>query len=94
MQIQHQENETKGSFFIVEDGLRVGEMTYVHSGPGKIIIDHTEVHPSQEGKGIGKKLLAATVEYARKNNLKILPVCPYAKRVMEKSPDEFKDVLF
>lgn len=94
MLIQHNTSETKGSFFIVENGLRIGEMTYVHAGPGKIIIDHTEVHTSQEGKGIGKKLLASTVAYARDNNLKILPLCPYAKRVMEKSPEEYKDVMF
>lgn len=94
MMIQHNTSETKGSFFIVENGLRIGEMTYVHAGPGKIIIDHTEVHSSQEGKGIGKKLLAATVAYARDSNLKILPLCPYAKRVMEKSPEEYKDVLY
>ena len=94
MLIQNSDTETKGSFFIVENGLRIGEMTYVHAGPGKIIIDHTEVHSSQEGKGIGKKLLAATVEYAGKNDLKILPLCPFAKRVMEKSPEEYRDVLF
>jgi uncharacterized protein len=94
MLIQNTESETKGSFFIVENGLRIGEMTYVHAGPGKIIIDHTEVHSSQEGKGIGKKLLAATVEYVRTNKLKILPLCPYAKHVMEKSVDDYKDVLF
>jgi predicted GNAT family acetyltransferase len=94
MFIQHNSSETKGSFFIVDNGLRIGEMHYVHAGPGKIIIDHTEVHSSHEGKGIGKQLLAATVEYARKNELKIMPLCPYAKRVMEKSPDEYKDVMF
>lgn len=94
MLIQNTESDTKGSFFIVENGLRIAEMTYVHAGPGKIIIDHTEVHSSQEGKGIGKKLLAATIEFARKNILKVLPLCPYAKHVMEKSPEEYKDVLF
>lgn len=94
MLIQNTESDTKGSFFIVENGLRIGEMTYVHAGPGKIIIDHTEVHSSQEGKGIGKKLLAATVEYARTNKLKIVPLCPYAKRVMEKTPAEYVDVMF
>ncbi len=94
MLIQNTGSETKGSFFIVDNGLRIGEMTYVHAGPGKIIIDHTEVHSSHEGKGIGKKLLTATVEFARTNNLKILPLCTYAKRAMEKTPEEYKDVMF
>lgn len=94
MEIKHHDTEHKGAFYIEENGQRVGEMTYVHAGPGKIIIDHTEVHSSMEGKGVGKQLLAAAVKYARENNLKIVPLCPYAKRVMEKSPDEYKDVLF
>jgi uncharacterized protein len=93
MLIQHKDSESKGSFFIVENGLRIGEMTYVHAGPGKIIIDHTEVHPSQGGKGIGKKLVLAGIEYARKNNLKIVPLCPYAKKVME-GVEEYADVVF
>lgn len=91
--IQHSDNGTKGRFFIEENGATVAEMTYVNSGPGKIIIDHTEVNPSQEGKGLARQLVMAGVDYARKNGLKILPLCPYAKKVLERS-DEYKDILF
>lgn len=94
MEIKHHDTGHKGSFYIEENGQRVAEMTYVHAGPGKIIIDHTEVNPSQEGKGLGKKLVLAGVEYARKNNLKIVPLCPYAKHVMEKTPADYADVMF
>ena len=94
MHIQHRDSETKGVFFAEEDGKRVAEMTYVHAGPGKIIIDHTEVHASQEGKGVGKLLLNAAVNYARENELKILPLCPFAKAMMEKAPEKYADVMF
>ena len=93
MEVQHS-NDTKGGFFhIEENGNQIGKMTYVWAGETKFIIDHTEVNPSHEGKGIGKLLVAAAVEYARANHFKIVPLCPYAKRVLTKT-DEYQDILF
>jgi predicted GNAT family acetyltransferase len=33
------------------------------------------------------------VQYARENNLKILPLCPFAKSVFDKT-EEIQDLLF
>lgn len=93
MEIQHTDDGKKGRFFIEENGKQIAEMTYVWSGEKRFIIDHTLVDPSQEGKGLGKLLVNAAVAFARANHHKILPVCPYAKKVLERT-DEFKDVLF
>ncbi|MGE6368148.1 GNAT family N-acetyltransferase [Planococcus kocurii] len=57
-----------------------------------LTIDHTEVSPQLEGQGIGQKLVAQIVEYARSENKKIDPQCPFANSVIEKTP-EFQDVL-
>jgi predicted GNAT family acetyltransferase len=57
-----------------------------------VTIDHTEVSDELKGKGAGKQLIAAVVEYVRKNNLKVLPLCTFAKSVFERVP-EFQDVL-
>ena len=87
-------NDTKGgSFYLEEDGKQIAQMTYVWAGETKFIIDHTEVNPSHEGKGLGKILVNAAVDFARKNNFKIVPLCPYAKRVLTKT-DEYADILF
>ena len=91
--IQHDEDPKKGLFTIFEDDKRVGEMSYTWAGDNKFIIDHTEVFEGNEGKGYGKQLVTEAVNYARQKDVKILPLCPYAKRVFEKST-EFKDVLF
>ncbi|MGZ6539658.1 MAG: GNAT family N-acetyltransferase, partial [Bacteroidia bacterium] len=66
---------------------------YRMSGPGKMIIDHTEVDERLAGKGIGKQLVAKAVAFARENNIKILPLCPFAKALFNKTP-EYRDVLF
>jgi predicted GNAT family acetyltransferase len=68
-------------------------MTYTYAGSDKIIIDHTEVDDSLRGKGVGYKLVEASVNFARENNISILPLCPFAKAVFNKK-SEYSDVLF
>lgn len=53
---------------------------------------HTEVSPSLHGQGIGQQLVAYAVDYARKHQLKIIPICPYAKKQFEKNP-QYHDVV-
>ncbi|UJS28873.1 N-acetyltransferase [Macrococcoides canis] len=67
-------------------------MTYVKTGEGLIIIDHTEVSDELRGQGAGYSMVDAAVQYARDNELKIVPLCPFAKSVFDKK-SEYKDVL-
>lgn len=93
MEIKHEYNNKKGIFFMEEKGKQIASLTYVFAGEDKFIIEHTVVNPNNEGKGLGKQLVDATVEFGRKNAYKILPLCVFAKKVMEDS-EEYKDVLF
>lgn len=93
MEIQQTNDTRRGAFEAIEDGQEAGKMTYTWAGDSKFIIDHTEVSEEFNGKGVGKKLLMATVDYARNNNLKIIPLCPFAKSVFDKNED-IRDVLF
>lgn len=92
MTIQHQDDGKKGSYFIRENNQLLAEMTYVWSGE-KLIIDHTFVDESLKGQGIGKLLLNKVVEFSRSKEIKIIPLCPFAKKMFEKD-DSMKDVLF
>lgn len=91
MEIQREEHGRKGAFFIDEYGEWIAEMTYVKTGD-TIVIDHTEVDEKLRGENIGRDLVKAAVDYARENNLKIRPDCPYARKVIESTP-EYQDVL-
>lgn len=93
MLIKHEENGSKGAFIAEEDGKKIGEMTYSQAGPGKIIIDHTEVDEQEKGKGIGHLLLNKVVEFARDKGLKIMPLCPFAKASFDRDVN-IRDVLF
>ncbi|CAC9974481.1 MULTISPECIES: GNAT family N-acetyltransferase [Flavobacterium] len=92
MEIQQINDTKKGYFEAIEDGKEAGKMTYTWAGDSKFIIDHTEVSPDFNGKGVGKKLVMAAVEYARANDVKIIPLCPFAKSVFDKV-EEIRDVL-
>lgn len=91
MEIKQSENGNKGAFFIEVDGKREAEMTYSIAGTGRIIIDHTEVSDKLKGMSAGKQLVAAAVTHARKNKLKVLPLCPFARAVFERTR-EYNDV--
>jgi uncharacterized protein len=93
MEVKHKKEGNKGIFYLEENESILAELVYVFAGETKFIIEHTEVKPGNEGKGFGKKLVLAAVDFARKNKYKILPLCPYARSVLEKSED-YKDVLF
>ena len=85
-------NDKKGYFYVLVDGKSEAKMTFIFAGNDKIIIDHTEVRPGNNGKGFGRKMVEKAIEFAREKNIKIIPLCPFAKSVFDKTP-EFRDVL-
>lgn len=91
-EVQLEINDKNGFFYIAVNGKTEAKMTFVFAGSNKIIIDHTEVNEGNNGKGFGKKMLTKAVEFAREKNIKIIPLCPFAKKVFDKTP-EFGDVL-
>lgn len=73
-----------------QDGV-FAELTYARKENNIITIDHTEVNPEMEGQGFAGKLLHKAVEFAREENLKIDPLCPYAEVQFQRN-DSYQDV--
>ncbi|CAM2974759.1 GNAT family N-acetyltransferase [Chryseobacterium flavum] len=92
IEVKQNNDEKHGSFEAFIDGKRAGMMTYTWAGEERFIIDHTEVEEAYNGKGVGKEMLLAAVDFARKNEKKIIPLCPFAKASFQKS-QELQDVL-
>lgn len=91
-EIQLKLNEKNhGGFYIMEGEEQLGEME-ISISDGKLTVYHTEVSPKLEGKGFSKKLLAAMVDYARKNDLKVVPLCPFVHLQFRRHPDEYADI--
>lgn len=93
MQIEHKKIGTKGLFFLQGEHKPIAEMVYTMASPDKMIIEHTEVSPELKGQNVGYQLVKTAVEYARENNIKIIPLCPFANSVFKRK-SEFADVLF
>lgn len=89
--IEHEQKGHRGAFFVEEGGRRLAQLTYTVAGT-RVILDHTEVDSALRGTGTGRKLVAAAVDWAREEDVQLLPLCPFARSVFDKTP-EFGDVL-
>ncbi len=86
-------NAEKGAAQIFRNEDLIAEMTWFKGGDDHMVIDHTMVDESLKGQGIGRKLLDAVVAMARKEKLRIRPVCPFVVAVFTKTP-ELHDILY
>lgn len=59
---------------------------------GKLRVYHTEVNAEYEGRGFSKLLLDQLVSYARDNDLRIIPLCPYVLAQFKRHPADYADV--
>ena len=89
--IEHEHIGHRGAFFVMKEGKRLAELTYTVAGT-RIIIDHTDVDDALRGTGTGRLLVEAAVQWARAENHRLMPLCPFARSVFDKTP-EFGDVL-
>lgn len=69
----------------------IGEVTFSES-PNLWIADHTDVNPAYKGQQIGNQMVLKLVEAARKEGMKIMPLCPFAAAEFKKNPS-YADVL-
>ena len=81
----------KGSFEINEGGIKLAEMEVGIAGD-TLTVYHTEVAPEAEGKGLAKVLLTSMVEYARSNNLKVVPLCVFVLGQFKRHPEAYADI--
>lgn len=92
IEIKIEDNAKKGRFVLLEEGKEAGEMTFTWAGEQKLIIDHTGIGEEHGGKGYGKMLLAKAVEFAREKDIKVIPLCPFAKAMIDRDPS-IQDIL-
>lgn len=92
MDIQRIEDGSKGCFAAMDNGTEAGHITYSKAGDTMLILDHTEVNDAYRGQGIGKIIVMHIVDVARRDGLKIMPLCPFAKSVFDRT-EAIRDVL-
>ena len=53
----------------------------------RIVFLHTEVPPAFRGRGIGENLVKGALDAARREGLRVVPVCPFVKAYLRKHPE-------
>ena len=84
IRIDREDDGRRGRFVIYEDELYAGEMTYEWQDARTIIVNHTGVESYFGGKGYGRLLIGAGVDFARREGLKIVPVCSFVRKSFER----------
>ncbi len=74
-----------GRFTVTVDG-HTAELRYLVQDANLILI-HTEVPEALGGQGIGGVLVEAAVDRAVRDDLVIVPLCPFARRWLQRHPD-------
>ena len=77
--------------FEITIGSNTAYSKYLLAG-GNIIIEHTEVPEALEGLGLASRMVITALDYARQQNLKVLPICPFAKSFIGRHR-EYQDLL-
>ncbi len=85
------DDKNHGSIYIMDGEEELGEMV-ISIKENILTAHHTAVDEKIEGKGFGKKLFAAMVDHARKNNLKVMPLCNYVHAQFKRNESEYGDL--
>jgi hypothetical protein len=79
------------SQFEIALGSDMALLTYRRQ-PGRIIFNHTEVPPAFRMRGVAAKLTRAALDYARAQDVDVVPSCPYVAAYIRKHPED-RDLL-
>jgi uncharacterized protein len=79
-------NNPRKRQFEIQLGQEMGLLAY-RQRPGQIELMHTEVPMSQRGKGVGEKIVKFALEYARQNQLEVIPSCRFVQAYLKRHPD-------
>ena len=60
--------------------------------PDRLVLQHTEVPPPLERQGLAAKLTRPALDFARANQLRVVPLCPFALSFLRRNP-EYQDLL-
>jgi uncharacterized protein len=78
-------NAADKRFEISESG-KIASLTYTMRS-GKLYLIHTEVPEALEGRGYGSALARTALEYAKREHLRVIPLCPFASSYLERHPE-------
>jgi predicted GNAT family acetyltransferase len=77
-------NEGNQTFEVWIDG-RLSKLDYIQEEKN-FVITHVGVYPEHRGQGVAGKIVEASLQYARDNQLRVIPMCSYAAAYIRRNP--------
>ncbi|HET9913682.1 MAG TPA: GNAT family N-acetyltransferase [Anaerolineales bacterium] len=82
LKVTHNEAENRFEVWIDE---HLSKLDYIRDGKN-FVITHVGVHPEFRGQGVAGKIVDASLEYAKQNSLRVIPMCSYAAAYIRGNP--------
>jgi predicted GNAT family acetyltransferase len=86
-----QDNPGESRYELLLDEHVVGEVLY-RWAPDHVVLLHTEVLPSLEGRGLGARLVVGALDDIRARGLHVVPFCPFVRAYIRRHP-EYADLV-
>jgi predicted GNAT family acetyltransferase len=77
-------NQSNRAFEIWIDG-HLSKLDYIQDGKN-FVITHVGVYPEHRGQGVAARIVDVSLEYARQNSLRVIPMCSYAAAYIRRNP--------
>lgn len=68
-------------------GNKVPFIEYIKTKNGEIYLTHTQVPAALEGKGVGSQLVEKALKDIERQELRLVPLCPFVAGYIQKHPD-------
>lgn len=81
-----------GKFSLDENGKEIAKME-ISISDNYLTAYHTEVQPEFNGKGLAKQLFDFMVNIAQNKRLKIIPLCVYVRKQLERNPLAYQNLI-
>lgn len=89
--IRIEDHPELGRYVLTVDGRDAGVMTY-HDASGRRVVEHTEIDPAFEGRGLGSRLARHVLDDIRSQGLRVVPRCPFLASFLDRHPELRDDV--
>jgi predicted GNAT family acetyltransferase len=90
--IEVRDNQSQLRYELLLDDQLVGEILY-RLEPNAVVLLHTEVVPSLEGKGLGARLVAGALDDIRARRLHVVAVCPFVRSYIRRHHSDYADLV-
>jgi uncharacterized protein len=80
-------NNAEQSRYELRLGDRLIGLAQYRRRDGRIVLTHTEVDESCSGRGFGSALVAAVLDDAKRQSLRVVPLCPFVADYIDRHPE-------